>query len=154
MTSIKNRLTKIATATQSLGHAFDAIPDKYKYPALAVGSIYGHKKLTEAKGDYTKGRDERQFAQLQQRMSEKQAQSLFNREPKELFADASSTAPSNKLAMLDSLFSSREKMQKQAETQLQEQFPYAAKHYKGHSSRSLTTAKEASSPLTKAFRGY
>lgn len=125
--TIKSRLLK----TAGIG---------FKGPALAALSYLTYKTAKQAKQDYDTGRAMRKQA------------SILNETPDIFPAASSAGGYSARTSMLDGLFSNRERMKKNAETQLSDAFPEASKQYKGKAAKSLTTAKEASSQLSNIFK--
>lgn len=150
--STKQRL--LFTKKAGVAKALNAIPGKYKYPAVALAGAVGYKKGGDYVQDFKDGRNSR-IARIQQaREMSKRADSLFGREDGVFPLASESGAVSWRQSFLDGLYSNREKMGKMSAEQLKGLFPeghsVGSKH--GYRQRSMTSGKDAGSALHKAFK--
>ena len=156
--TIKDRLQKQASAKAGthIKRLIKAIPDKYKLPAVGVGSIAAYGGGKQAVKDYQEGRSNRKTRRAQEKaqyyMSKAAGVELFSREPGQIFPLSSeSGAISWRQSYLDGLFANREKMHDMAKSQLQFLFPEGGADY-GYRVRSMLPGKDAGSALVKAFK--
>lgn len=158
--TIKNRLTKIAAGTSLVTKAIRAIPEKYRYPAIGLGSIAAYSGGKQALEDLQSGRTERKQREAQERYNRIMAKTAsvehMGRTEGQIFPLASeSGAISWRQSIMGGLLQNKDKMGKMAENQLTELFPVAGNHEghkHGYRQRSMTSGKDAGSSLIKAFK--